>query len=98
MITREDAIKRLEDVAGEIDRIMKALEEGWSEATSKDQTQTFLEKCRGWEDTRKPEEIVADLYAARTSSNRGAAVFNEDPFCGAVPLGYGHVHLPPQWR
>jgi small-conductance mechanosensitive channel len=25
-------------------------------------------------------EIVADLYAARTSSNRGAAMFNEDPF------------------
>ena len=39
---------------------MKALAEGWSETTSKDLTQTFLEKCRGWEDTRKPEKIVAD--------------------------------------
>ncbi len=78
MITREEAIKRLEDVAGEIDRIKKALEEGWSEATSKDQTQAFLEKCRGWKDTRKPEEIVADIYAARTSSNRGATMFKEE--------------------
>jgi len=78
MITREEAIKRLEDVAVEIDRIMKALEEGWSEAKSKDQTQTFLEKCRGWEDARKPEEIVADIYAARTSSNRGATMFNKE--------------------
>jgi hypothetical protein len=79
MITRQDAIKRLEDVAGEIDRIKEALEEGWDETTPKDQTQAFLEKCQGWEDTRRPEEIVADLYAARTPSNRAAAMFNEDP-------------------
>lgn len=79
MITRQDASKRLEDVAGEIDRIKKALEEGWDESTTKDQTQAFLEKCQGWEDTRRPEEIVADLYAARTSSNRGAAIVKGDP-------------------
>ena len=78
MITRQEAIKRLEDVAGELDRIMKALEEGWSEETSKDLTQNFLEKCRGWEDTRKPEEIIADIYAARTSSKRAATMFNEE--------------------
>jgi hypothetical protein len=79
MITRLDAIKRLENVVGEIDRIKKALEQGLDETTAKDQTQAFLEKCQGWEDPRKPEEIVADLYAARTSSNRGAVMFNEDP-------------------
>ena len=56
-ITREEAIKRLEVVAGEIDRIMEALEEGWSEATSKDQTQTFPEKCRGWEVTENPRRL-----------------------------------------
>ena len=79
MITRQDAIKRLEDVAGEIDRIKKALEEGLDETTAKDQTQAFLEKYQGWEDSRRPEEIVADLYAARTSSSRGAAMFSEEP-------------------
>ena len=61
MITREEAIRRLEDVAGEINQIKKALEEGWNEAAAKDPTQSFLEKCIGWEDTRSPEEIVADI-------------------------------------
>ena len=77
MITRQDAIKRLEDVVGEIDRIKKALEEGLDETTAKDQTQAFLEKCQGWEDTRRTEEIVANIYAARTSSTRGATMFKE---------------------
>ena len=43
MITREDAIRRLEDVAGEINQIKKALEEGWNEAAAKDPTQSFKE-------------------------------------------------------
>jgi hypothetical protein len=79
MITREEAIRRLTDVAGEINQIKKALEEGWNEAGAKDPTQSFLEKCRGWEDTRSPEEIVADIYAARTTSNRGATIFSKEP-------------------
>ena len=78
MITREEAIKRLQDVAGEIDSLKNALEEGLSETTSKDQTQAFLEKCSGWEDTRKPDEIVADIYTARTQSNRGATIFKKE--------------------
>jgi hypothetical protein len=79
MITREEAIKRLEDVAEEIDKIRKALEEEWNQTTAQDQTQAFLDKCQGWEDTRSPEEIIADIYNARTTSNRGATIFNEDP-------------------
>ena len=79
MITREEAIRRLEDVAGEINQIKKDLEEGWSEAAAQDPTQSFLEKCRGWEDTRSPEEIVADIYAARTTSNRAATIFSKEP-------------------
>jgi hypothetical protein len=79
MITREEAIRRLEDVAGEISEIKKALEKGWGEAAPKDPTQAFLEKCQGWEDTRSPEEIVADIYAARTTSNRGATIFGKEP-------------------
>jgi len=72
MITREEAIRRLEDVAGEITELKKALEGGWNETPAKDPTQAFLEKCGGWEDTRSPEEIVTDIYAARSTSNRGA--------------------------
>jgi len=78
MITREEAIRRLEDVAREIAELKEALEDGWSEAPVTDPTQAFLEKCGGWEDTRSPEEIVADIYAARTASSRGAIIFNEE--------------------
>ncbi len=31
-------------------------------------TQEFLQKCGGWEDTRSPDEIVSEIYAARTNS------------------------------
>jgi hypothetical protein len=79
MITREEAIRRLEDVAVQINEIKKALEQGWNETGTKDPTQTFLEKCRGWEDTRSPEEIVADIHAERTISNRGATIFRKEP-------------------
>ena len=34
-----------------------------------DPTQVFLEKCGGWEDTRRPEEIIAEIYASRTTSD-----------------------------
>lgn len=77
MITREEAIRRLENVTREITELKEALEEGWAEAPAKDPTQAFLEKCGGWEDKRSPDEIVADIYAARTTSERGATVFNK---------------------
>ena len=79
MITREEAIKRLEDVAGEIEKIKIAIEEGWNDTAANAQTQAFLKKCQGWEDTRSIEEIVADIYAARTTSSKGATIFNEEP-------------------
>ena len=79
MITREDAIRRLEEVAVEVNKIKKALEEGLNEAVYIDPTQAFLEKCQGWEDTRSPEKIVADIYATRTTSNRGATIFSKEP-------------------
>jgi len=30
-------------------------------------TQAFLAKCGGWDDHRKPEQIIADIYSARSS-------------------------------
>lgn len=77
MITREEAIRRLEEVAKEIEELKAALEEGWNEVPTKNPTHAFLEKCGGWDDTRSPEEIIADIYDSRTSSNRGATIFNE---------------------
>ncbi|MGR3311586.1 MAG: hypothetical protein ACUZ77_12540 [Candidatus Brocadiales bacterium] len=79
MITREEAVRRLEEVVREIAELKTALEEGWDETHAKDPTQAFLEKCGGWEDTRSTEEIVTDIYAARSTSNRGTAIFNEEP-------------------
>jgi len=78
MITREEAIRRLEEVAREVEELKAALEEGWNEVPTKNSTHVFLEKCGGWEDTRSPEEIIIDIYAARTISDRGATVFNEE--------------------
>lgn len=40
-------------------------------------TREFLQKCGGWEDFRSADEIVADIYAARTSSSRGAEIVQE---------------------
>ncbi len=77
MITREEAVKRLEEITREIIELKKALEEEEGDVPVKDPTQAFLEKCGGWEDTRSPEEIVSDIYAARTTSDRGAIIFDE---------------------
>jgi hypothetical protein len=72
MITREEALRRLEAVANEIVALRTELAEGWIETPGENATQAFLSKCGGWEDTRSPEEIIADIYAARTASTRGA--------------------------
>lgn len=77
MITREEAIRRLENVTREIIDLKKALEMGWDEESKINPTQVFLKKCGGWEDTRTPEEIIADVYSTRTVSDRGATVFEE---------------------
>ncbi len=41
-------------------------------------TQRFLKKCGGWEDTRNTEEIIAEIYTLRTTSERGSQLFQED--------------------
>jgi hypothetical protein len=40
-------------------------------------TQQFLEKCDGWQDDRSPDEIIAEIYDARTSSDSGVQAFQE---------------------
>ena len=75
MITREEALRRLEAVANEIAALRADLAEGWIETSAEDATAVFLAKCGGWEDTRSPEEIIADIYATRTVSDRGAELF-----------------------
>lgn len=69
MITREEAVRRLEKVANDIAELKAAFEEGWNATPAKDPTQAFLKKCRGWKDSRTPRKIIADIYAVRTTSN-----------------------------
>ena len=78
-MTREDVIRRLEQMEQEIADLKTVLMEEWIEDTSSDPTQIFLAKCSGWEDKRTPEEIIAEIYASRTSSQRGATLFEESP-------------------
>ena len=79
MITREEALRRLAAVANELVALRAALAEGWTETPVADPTQAFLAKCGGWEDTRSPEEIITDIYGARTVSNRGEMLFPTEP-------------------
>ncbi len=53
----------------------EALAGEWAEAPAADPAQIFLATCGREEDTCSPETIVADIYAARTVSNRGAPRF-----------------------
>jgi hypothetical protein len=78
MITREEALRRLDAVAHELVALRAALAEGWTEMPSENPTETFLAKCGGWEDTRSPEEIIAEIYAARTVSHRAGSLGPEE--------------------
>ncbi len=77
MITREEALRRLEKVANDIEALRDALADGWVEMDDNEATSAFLAKCGDWEDTRSPEEIIADIYASRTISNRNADLFSQ---------------------
>ena len=81
MMTREEALRRLDAVANELVALRAALVEGWIERPVEDPTEAFLAKCGGWEDTRSPEEIIAEIYAARTVSHRGTTFLPEEPAC-----------------
>lgn len=61
MITREEALRRLAAVANEIEALRADLADGWMETPVENATAVFLAKCGGWEDTRRPEEIIADI-------------------------------------
>jgi|GEM_PF-6868031 len=77
MITREDAIKRIEGIERELAHLREELAQSWADVTPEERTREFLRKCGGWEDTRSPEEIVAEIYSSRTVSDRGAHMFDE---------------------
>ena len=77
VVTREEIIKRLEKLTIDIIELKTVVEEGWKEDIIKDSTGDFLEKCKGWKDTRNSEEIIADIYSSRTNLNT-KKFFNEE--------------------
>ncbi len=78
MLTRERAIERLSHIEREAAELRKEIEQGWFDAAGKTPTESFLEKCGGWEDDRTTEEIIADIYSSRTSSDRCADLFDKE--------------------
>ena len=74
MLTREEAIRRLENIAQEIVELKEAFERDWRELSPPNATQAFLEKCGGWEDTRSVQEIIRDIDAARSDYPEWVAV------------------------
>jgi len=75
MFTRNEAVKRLEDIEKEIQHLRRTLQEEWDEPTSPNETQHFLDKCSGWEDERPVDALIAEIYRARRASDRGADLF-----------------------
>ena len=75
-----DTIERLpaEKLMRTLNFLKKLQGEESGKQTGNDATQIFLDKCGGWEDDRTAEEIITEIYAARTSSDRGAGIFNKD--------------------
>jgi len=76
-MTKQEALVCLDEITREIAQLKTAIERDWNEASSKNATQVFLEKCGRWEDDRSAEEIIADVYCSRTSSDTGANAFAE---------------------
>ena len=75
MLTRDEAVRRLGDIEREIQDIRTALQDEWGESASSDDTQHFLDKCGGWEDDRPVDALIAEIYQARTVSDRAADLF-----------------------
>ncbi len=76
LITYQEVIRRLDTIVKEITELKQVVEQSWSSESILDPTEAFLEKCRGWQDSRSADEIVASIYTARTISERGESIFN----------------------
>jgi hypothetical protein len=47
-------------------------------------TEVFLNKCGGWKDTRSPAEIITEIYASRTTSERKVQLNYADKRIGSL--------------
>ena len=51
--------------------------ESTQDVVSNSPTHIFLKKCQGWEDTKSTDDTIAEIYTARTTSERSAAIFQK---------------------
>lgn len=64
-------LDRLEEIEQEIRRLRTEVEKTLT-TDGEDETELFLRKCSGWQDAaRTPDELIAKIYASRSSSLRG---------------------------
>ncbi|HED05047.1 MAG TPA: hypothetical protein ENI60_09920 [Candidatus Fraserbacteria bacterium] len=63
-------LDRLEEIEQEIRRLRTEVEKTLT-TDGEDETELFLRKCSGWQDVRTPDELIAGIYASRSSSLRG---------------------------
>ncbi len=69
----------LRQVLNQLNKLEQGLQELRAKVTAGfiaddlDATELFLRKCGGWQDNRSPDEIIAEIYASRTSSLRSAS-------------------------
>lgn len=74
MLTKEIVIEKLAQLEQEIDDLKKAVET-LPTLSDQESTQSFLQKCTGWQDDRSVEDTIREIYQARTTSTRGAEAF-----------------------
>ncbi len=76
MISQEELLERLERLGQEIQELKEKVIIGII-SEKVDETELFLRKCSGWQDSRSPDEVIAEIYAARSTGLRGSRAFNE---------------------
>jgi len=77
-LSRQEAIRRLQDIERELAELRRELDHEPAPDEGPQATQAFLDKCGGWQDARTPEELIAQIYAARTASHRGVDLLDRD--------------------
>jgi hypothetical protein len=78
MLTREETLRRLGNIEKEIVELRRAISDEALPDGVSDRTKAFLEKCGGWEDSRTPDEIIADIRASRVNATRVPCFSDED--------------------
>ncbi len=78
MLSREETLRRIEKIEEQITELKEDLRDDLPHVPMTERTRAFLECCGGWEDSRTPEETIADIRASRANSTRVPTFCDED--------------------